>query len=125
MDAEVEKQRLKLFREALGMYHGRHAFHNYTKRKQYIENHDPWSYGRRNRQRRRLGKEGTDDEDDESDGDEEDTELMSGDKPTNNTRPDYEVNQRSPRSTNWVCRHSWQGRRKQVGGDSGSLSSRN
>lgn len=31
------------------MFCGRHPFHNYTKRKQYIQNEDSWSSGKRRR----------------------------------------------------------------------------
>ena len=73
------------------MYCGRHAFHNYTKRKQYIDHHDTWSYGRRNRQKRRLNQNQSDEDDSETAEDE--TPLASDAQADRATYAEYEVSQ--------------------------------
>lgn len=77
MDETVEHERLKRFRKALALFCGRHAFHNYTKRKQYIDNPDTTVSARRNRQKRRVNDSEGFEEDDSDEDDPQTQNRMS------------------------------------------------
>jgi len=87
VDEEIEKKRLRLFGEALIMLSGRHAFHNYTRRKLYIDNNDGRN-PRRWREKRSLAR--YDEEDVESENGEGDIQLDFQDRPKVE-RVDFEV----------------------------------
>ena len=113
------KECIERFRTALQMFCGRHAFHNYTKRKQYIDGHDPWSYGKRNRQKRRFVEE---EEEEEDTGQPEEEEVSESTTP-----PNYEVISHwiGCKSTAMPRRNCYRGRRKLEDGVFGIWSSKN
>lgn len=80
--SEEDARRLALFRDALAVFKGNHAFHNYTRRKQYRAGEINGS----RRRRRPKPAVGTGSEDEE--GDEEGNEENIDAGPTDDSRAD-------------------------------------